>query len=162
MQNTMSVCSLGILGMRFQFGAVSFLTPCLNKGFLSCHSGGNPSSHSHASVPDKICLHDHSSMGSKEKSARLSAPHTDQRFLSLLLLRLLPRISNELLRLDSPPSPSSTLNLPSSPSRIAASSASGASSIVSSELIDGDRDLSDVGVLGMLEAELKEYIGYGS
>jgi hypothetical protein len=36
------------------------------------------------------------------------------------------------------------------------------SSIVSSELIDGDLDRIDVGVLGMLDAELKEYIGYGS
>jgi hypothetical protein len=45
---------------------------------------------------------------------------------------------------------------------MAASSASGASSIVSSELMDGDRDRTEVGVLGMLEAELRLYIGYGS
>jgi len=45
---------------------------------------------------------------------------------------------------------------------MAASSASGASSMVSSELMDGDRERSEVGVLGMLEAELREYIGYGS
>ena len=104
----------------------------------------------------------HSSIGSNEKSALLSAPHTDQRFLSLLLLRLLARISSELLRLDSPASLSSPFTLASSSSSIAASSASGASSMVSSELIDGDRDRSDVGVLGTLEAELIEYIGYGS
>jgi hypothetical protein len=30
------------------------------------------------------------------------------------------------------------------------------SGIVSSELMDGERDLKDVGVLGMLDAELKE------
>ena len=34
--------------------------------------------------------------------------------------------------------------------------------MVSSELIEGDRDRIDVGVLGMLEAEPKEYVGYGS
>jgi hypothetical protein len=45
---------------------------------------------------------------------------------------------------------------------MAASSASGVSSIVSSELMEGDRDRIDVGVLGKLEAELKEYKGYGS
>jgi hypothetical protein len=31
--------------------------------------------------------------------------------------------------------------------------------MVSSELIDGERERKDVGVLGTLEAELKEYIG---
>jgi hypothetical protein len=41
----------------------------------------------------------------------------------------------------------------------AASSASGVSSIVSRELMDGDRDRSDVGVLGTLDAELNEYMG---
>lgn len=45
---------------------------------------------------------------------------------------------------------------------MAASSASGISSIVSRELIDGDLDRIDVGVLGIEDAELKEYIGYGS
>ena len=45
---------------------------------------------------------------------------------------------------------------------MAASSASGVSSIVSRELIDGDRDRIEVGVLGILDAELNEYIGYGS
>ena len=45
---------------------------------------------------------------------------------------------------------------------MAASSASGMSSIVSRELIDGDRDRIDVGVLGIDDAELKEYMGYGS
>jgi len=104
----------------------------------------------------------HSSIGSNEKSARLSAPHTDQRFLSLLLLRLLARNSSELRRRESPASPSSPFNLASTSSIVAASSASGASSIVSNELIDGDRDRSDVGVLGMLDAELNEYMGYGS
>jgi len=34
--------------------------------------------------------------------------------------------------------------------------------MVSRELMEGDLDLSDVGVLGILEVELKEYIGYGS
>lgn len=45
---------------------------------------------------------------------------------------------------------------------MAASSASGVSSIVSNELMDGDRERIEVGVLGILEAELKEYVGYGS
>lgn len=97
----------------------------------------------------------HSSMGSKEKSALLSAPQTDHRFLSLLLLKLLPRSSKEG-RFGSPSSP---LCLPSSSSSMAASSASGMSSIVSRELIDGDLDLIDVGVLGIEDAELNEYIG---
>jgi len=34
--------------------------------------------------------------------------------------------------------------------------------MVSRELIDGDRDRIDVGVLGIEDAELKEYRGYGS
>lgn len=100
----------------------------------------------------------HSSMGSREKSALLSAPQTDHRFLSLLLRKLLPRTSKE----DLLGSPSSARGLPSSSSSMAASSASGISSIVSSELIDGDRDRIDVGVLGIEDAELKEYMGYGS
>ena len=104
----------------------------------------------------------YSSIGSKEKSARLSAPQTDHRFLSLLLLKLLPRISSELLLRKSPNSPSSPLSFASVSSSLAASSASGVSSIVSRELIEGDLDLKDVGVLGMLDAELNEYIGYGS
>lgn len=95
----------------------------------------------------------YSAMTSREKSALLSAPQTDQRLRSLLLRRLLPRISSELLLLMSEPSPSSDF-LMSSSSSIACSSASGESSMVSRELIDGDRERIDVGVLGMLEAEL--------
>ncbi len=34
--------------------------------------------------------------------------------------------------------------------------------MVSSELIDGERDHMEVGVLGILDAELNEYVGYGS
>jgi VIT1/CCC1 family predicted Fe2+/Mn2+ transporter len=45
---------------------------------------------------------------------------------------------------------------------MATSSASGVSSIVSNELIDGERERNEVGVLGTLEAELNEYPGYGS
>ena len=44
----------------------------------------------------------------------------------------------------------------------AASSASGVSSIVSSEEIEGDRERKEVGVDGILEADEKEYPGYGS
>ena len=44
----------------------------------------------------------------------------------------------------------------SSTSNCAASSASGVSGIVSRELIDGDRDLKEVGVLGMLDADPRE------
>jgi len=105
----------------------------------------------------------YSSIGSNEKSALLSAPHTDHRLRSLLLLRLFPRRSNELrLRNSLAPSPSSLFCFASSSSNMAASSASGVSSIVSKELIEGDRDRNDVGVLGMLDAELKEDAGYRS
>jgi len=98
-------------------------------------------------------------MGSSEKSALLSAPQTDHLFLSLLLRRLLARSSRELFLRDSLVSLSSPFDLPSSSSMRAASSASGVSSIVSRELMDGDRDRSDVGVLGTLDAELNEYMG---
>lgn len=101
----------------------------------------------------------YSSIGSRLKSALLSAPHTDHLFLSLLLLRLLPLPSRLLLRLVSPDSlPLSFVSAlyfeSSSAAIIAASSASGESSIVSSELMDGDLDLNELGVLGILLAEL--------
>ena len=101
---------------------------------------------------------DHSSMGSRLKSARLSAPQTDHRFLSLLLLSPPPLASRLPLRLNSAvPSLSSPRSFAiSSASCIAASSASGVSSMVSREEMDGDRDRNEVGVDGMLEAELKE------
>ena len=105
------------------------------------------------------CIPGYSSIGSKEKSALLSAPQTDHLFRSLLLLRLFPRGSIELRLFDSIVSPSSPFSLPTSSSSKAASSASGVSSMVSSELMDGDRDRKDVGVLGILEAELSEYAG---
>jgi hypothetical protein len=99
----------------------------------------------------------HSSIGSNEKSALLSAPQTDHRFRSLLLRSPFALISNELRLLSSaPPSLSSPFCFASSSSIKAASSASGVSSIVSNELIDGDLDRVDVGVLGMLDAELNE------
>lgn len=100
----------------------------------------------------------HSSIGSREKSALLSAPHTDHRFRSLLLLNPPLRRSRLLLRLISAaPSCSSALSFAiSSASCIAASSASGVSSIVSSDDMEGDRERNEVGVLGILEAELKE------
>jgi hypothetical protein len=99
----------------------------------------------------------HSSIGSSEKSARLSAPQTDHRFLSLLLRNPFALISSELLlRGSDPPSLSSPFCFDSSSSIKAASSASGVSSIVSNELMDGDRDRIDVGVLGILDAELNE------
>lgn len=108
----------------------------------------------------------HSSIGSSEKSARRSAPQTDHRFLSLLLLRALPLISREPRRLNSAESASPISALyfaSSSAARRAASSASGVSSMVSSELIDGDLDLKELGVLGMLEAEPKlNELEYGS
>lgn len=97
-------------------------------------------------------------MGSRLKSARLSAPQTDHRFLSLLLLSPPPLASRLPLRLNSAvPSLSSPRSFAiSSASCIAASSASGVSSMVSREEMDGDRDRNEVGVDGMLEAELKE------
>lgn len=106
----------------------------------------------------------YSSITSNEKSALLSAPQTDHRFLSLLLRSVLPLDSSELLRLVSPvsASPVSALYFASSSAACAAAcSASGVSSIVSKELIDGDRDLNELGVLGILDAELNE-VGYGS
>ena len=106
----------------------------------------------------------HSSIGSSEKSARRTTPQTDHRFRSLLHLRPLTRSSSELRLRDSepPPSLSSAFCRASSSSIMAACSASGISSMVSSELIEGDRDRTEVGVLGILEAEPKEYVGYGS
>lgn len=97
-------------------------------------------------------------MGSRLKSARLSAPQTDHRFLSLLLLSPPPLASRLPLLLNSAvPSLSSLRSFAiSSASCIAASSASGVSSIVSSEEIDGDRDRNEVGVDGILEAVLNE------
>jgi hypothetical protein len=116
-----------------------------------------------ASCREHVCLNrgipGYSSIGSNEKSALLSAPQTDHLFRSLLLLRLVPRGSIELRLFDSIVSPSSTFSLPTSSSSKAASSASGVSSMVSSELMDGDRDRKEVGVLGILEAELSEYAG---
>ena len=100
----------------------------------------------------------YSSIGSRLKSARLSAPQTDHRFLSLLLLSPPPLASRLPLLLNSAvPSLSSARSLAiSSASSIAASSASGVSSMVSREEIEGDRDRNEVGVDGMLEAELNE------
>ena len=100
----------------------------------------------------------YSSIGSRLKSARLSAPQTDHRFLSLLLLSPPPLASRLPLLLNSAvPSLSSVRSLAiSSASSIAASSASGVSSMVSREEIEGDRDRNEVGVDGMLEAELNE------
>lgn len=106
----------------------------------------------------------YSSITSREKSALRSAPQTDHRFRSLLLRKVVALDSRELLRLVSRPSgsPISALYLRSSSAAMrAASSASGVSSIVSSELIDGDRDLNELGVLGMLDTDPKE-LGYGS
>lgn len=100
-------------------------------------------------------MHFHSSIGSNEKSALLSAPHTDHRFLSLLLRKAAPLNSTELRRDPPDDSASSALYFASSWAAIcAASSASGMSSMVSSELIDGDRDLNEEGVLGILDAKL--------
>jgi hypothetical protein len=106
----------------------------------------------------RVCELNYSSMGSRLKSARLSAPQTDHRFLSLLLLSPPPLTSRlPLLFISTVPSLSSPRSFAiSSASCIAASSASGVSSIVSREEIDGDRDRIDVGVDGMLEAVLKE------
>jgi hypothetical protein len=106
----------------------------------------------------------HSSIGSRLKSARLSAPQTDQRFLSLLLRSPLLLESRLLLLLSSAaPSFSSVRSFAiSSASCMAASSASGVSSIVSRDEMEGERDRREVGVDGILEAELKEYPGYGS
>lgn len=101
----------------------------------------------------------HSSIGSNEKSALLSAPHTDHRLRFSLLLNPPDLNSSDRLRESIDNSESSLFNFISSASNLAASSASGISSMVSSELIDGDRDRSDVGVLGMLEVEPNEYVG---
>jgi hypothetical protein len=95
----------------------------------------------------------YSSIGSSEKSARLSAPQTDHRFLSFFV----PNPPDDLLLLSISSKPAAVRSLASSSASIlAASSASGVSGIVSSELIDGERDRKDVGVLGILDAELKE------
>jgi hypothetical protein len=93
----------------------------------------------------------YSSIGSSEKSVRLSAPQTDHRFLSFLV----PNPAEDLLLLSTSSSPAAERRFASSSASIlAASSASGVSGIVSRELIDGERDLKDVGVLGILDAEL--------
>ena len=93
---------------------------------------------------------DYSSIGSKEKSALLSAPQTDQRLRSFFA----PNPAVRLL-LSTSSSPATVFSFASSSASIrAASSASGVSGIVSRELMDGDRERNDVGVLGMLEAEL--------
>ena len=95
----------------------------------------------------------YSSIGSSEKSARLSAPQTDHRFLSFFD----PKPPDDLLLLSTSSNPATVRSFASSSASIlAASSASGVSGIVSRELIDGERDRKDVGVLGTLDAELKE------
>ena len=67
------------------------------------------------------------------------------------------------LLLSTSSSPAAALSFSSSSaSSCAASSASGLSGIVSRELIEGERDRKEVGVLGMLDAELNEDCGYDS
>ena len=101
---------------------------------------------------DLLC-YCYSSIGSSEKSARLSAPQTDHRFLSFFD----PKPPDDLLLLSTSSNPAAARSFASSSASIlAASSASGVSGIVSRELIDGERDGKDVGVLGILDAELKE------
>lgn len=105
---------------------------------------------------DGVC---YSSMTSNEKSALRSAPQTDHLFRSLLLRKVVALDSKELLRFESifSDSPISARYLRSSSAAIrAASSASGVSSMVSNELIDGDRDLNELGVLGMLDTDPNE------
>ena len=104
----------------------------------------------------------YSSMTSKLKSALLSAPQTLHLFLFSLLVPNALLISRLDLRLGADPSESSPsepsplpiarLALSSSSNLSASISASGLSSIVSRELIDGERDRRLVGVDGMLEA----------
>lgn len=103
---------------------------------------------------------------SKSRSALLSPPHTDHRFLSRLPLRLnpKPRGASRLLRLGGLSSTSSprsdrsarsaaSFNLSIRSASIASLSRSGASSMVSKELIEGDRERCEVGVEGMLLKE---------
>ena len=104
----------------------------------------------------KLVSFHHSSMTSSEKSPRLSAPQTDHLFRFSLPAN---RISSELLRFESLPSASSfsppaarCLRYSSSSNR-AASSASGVSGMVSRELMEGERERNDVGVLGIEETD---------
>jgi len=95
----------------------------------------------------------YSSIGSSEKSARLSAPQTDHLFRSFFV----PKLPDGLLLLSTSSKPAAVRKFASSSaSSRAASSASGVSGMVSRELMEGERDRSEVGVLGMLEAALKE------
>lgn len=103
-----------------------------------------------------------SHMVSRSRSCLRSAPQTDHLLGLLLAPNPNPLISIELRLLNSPASLTSlsspftiALSLAySSASSRAASSASGVSGMVSRELIEGERDRKDVGVLGMLEIEL--------
>jgi hypothetical protein len=102
-------------------------------------------------VPNPSRFLFHSSIGSSEKSALRSAPHTDHLFRSFFE----PNPGLLFVSLSSSPAAARSFAI-SSASSIAASSASGVSGIVSRELIDGDRERSEVGVLGMLDADPNE------
>lgn len=116
-----------------------------------------------SAVPLSTLSSQSSQIVSRSKSALLSPPHTDQRFLSRLppLLNPKPLGTSRLPRrrgLSSGSSPRSarsalsaaSFNLSMRSASIAMLSKSGSSSIVSSDVIEGDRDRCEVGVEGML------------